>query len=86
MLLVHSLIPWSRFIPEKPEVPLCSSWNPQAKGVPSLEGRNTLRIPEKNPQENFWTLEGVPEDKARSFMICVLSAKWQVRYGNYMEE
>ena len=55
MLLVHSPIPWSRFIPEKPDVPVCSSWNPQAKRVPSLEGRNTLRISETNPQENFWT-------------------------------
>jgi hypothetical protein len=55
MLLVHLLIPWNGFISEKPEVPVCSSWNPQTKRVPSLEGRNTLRIPEKNPQENFWT-------------------------------
>jgi len=28
MLLVHSLIPWSRFIPKKPEVPVYSTWNP----------------------------------------------------------
>jgi len=61
MLLVHSLIPWSRFISEKPEVTTCSSCNPQAKRVPSLGGTNTLRIPEKNPQENFWTLQGVIE-------------------------
>jgi hypothetical protein len=53
--VVHSLIPWSRFIPEKSEVPVYSSWNPQAQRIPSLERRKTLRIPEKNPQENFWT-------------------------------
>ena len=37
MLLVQSLIPRSRFVPDVLEIPVCSSWNQQAKHVPSLE-------------------------------------------------